>query len=481
MPNAPALHVENLSVRYSGEENLVLDRVSLSLEPGHFYLLSGPSGGGKSTLLAALNGSLHVGEAGEFSGSLSIQGTAAAPSTAERAHQIGSVLQDANAQILFPYVEDELAFPLENLGLSPETMAERVPAVAAAQKLDLRAPSVKLSGGQKQRLTAAATLAMGQKILLLDEPLASLDAQGAELLLKQLQQLVRDEAYSVLFIEHRIDWVLPYADRFFWLDQGQIQSFDTAEAFECFFNREVLAALSQPEPLPPARQHAAGGIGAPGQMSAQKIADQAEQPLLALEGVSFKAGGKSILNDIHFRLYEGERYVIHGENGAGKSTFLMLLAGLLKPSQGRRYCHFKARQERSAVGLVMQDPSYQLFLPTVEDELRFQSKDPAVLDRLIEIFEFQPLLKRHPHSLSEGQKRRLGFAVILSMLPEVLLLDEPTVGQDYRSLQKLLAALSELYRERPLTLLTLTHDERCGQFFGDNCLLIEDGQLKHKC
>lgn len=442
-----ALEAAGLSVRYEASGPPVLDQVSLALAPGRFYLLSGPSGGGKSTLLAALNGTLSLSENGLFTGEIKIKGQPAAQAAAERALSVGSVLQDANSQIIFPAVEDELAFPLENLQFTAEKIGRRIRRAAEVMKLRPEAATDKLSGGQKQRLITAATLGMGQKILLFDEPLASLDAAGAELLLKHLSKLVRDEDYTVLFVEHRIDWVLPYADAFFWLENGKLQSFPDAAAFEAFFSQNIREKLRTPRPLPPA-------------------AAAAERTLIALEDVSFKAGGRVILEQLNFRLHAGDRYVILGENGAGKSTFLLLLSGLLKPSSGRRRSVYKRRESFRKIGFVMQDPGYQLFLPTVGQELAFQSADPAVTARLIEIFRFEELLARHPHSLSEGQKRRLGFAVILSMLPEVLFLDEPTVGQDYFSLQAMLEALSEIYAKRPLTLLTLTHDSRCGAFFG---------------
>lgn len=458
----PALSARHLRVRYTENGPFVLNDVSLTLQPGHFYLLSGPSGGGKTTLLSALNGTLAIRPGGLFEGEILIGGRPAEGEAALRALSVGSVLQDADSQIVFARVEDELAFPLENLCLSQEAMHRRIPRVARTLKLDLQAPTAKLSGGQKQRLTTAATLGMGQRILLFDEPLASLDREGADLLLHHLARLVREEQVTVLFIEHRIDWVLPFADRFLWLDEGSLKEFSDAASFEQFFSANVSAKLRAPRPLPPPPEAHQPG----------------RRPLISLEDVSFCAGGRSILKDIDFDLYEGDRLVIHGDNGAGKTTLLHLLAGLTKPTRGRVRFVWNKRERRRRLGLVMQDPSYQLFLPTVREELSFQAADPALVDRLIEIFEFEDILDRHPHSLSAGQKRRLGFAAILSMLPEVLLLDEPTVGQDYLSLNRLLSALSEVYEKRPLTLLTLTHDTRCGTFFGDKVLTIEGGQLK---
>lgn len=449
------LSCRDLCVRYAADGPLVLDHVSLTLEAGHFYLLSGPSGGGKSTLLAALNGTLAVNDGGLLSGEIVINGEAASPEAALRAKHVGSVLQDPNNQIVFAEVEDELAFPLENLSLPRGDMRQRVPAAAAAMKLRLAAPTDKLSGGQKQRLITAATLGMGQKILLFDEPLASLDEPGARLLLTHLSRLAKEEDCAVLFIEHRIDWVLPYADRFLWMENAGLQTFPDSGAFEAFFDENIRQKLGAPLALPPASA-------------------SSDSPLIRMEHVTCRAGDHTILEDVNFSLFPGDRYVIRGENGAGKTTFLHLLSGLLKPTRGRVVYGFPKRERFRKIGLVMQNPSYQLFLPTVEQELNFQAADPKVVARLIDIFNFGPLLERHPHSLSEGQKRRLGFAAILSMLPEILFLDEPTVGQDYLSLSGMLEALSEIYRERPLTLLTLTHDTRCGAFFGDRILEIKD-------
>lgn len=454
----PSVLLQNLTVRYREEEEPVLRDISLSLSEGCFYLLSGPSGGGKSTLLHALAGTLTVPE-GCMEGKILLNGEEANPDAALRAFTVGSVLQDPDTQIIFRHVEDELSFVLENICLPPEDMKERILSSARAVSLDPSWCTETLSGGEKQRLVTACTLAMKQKILLFDEPLASLDEKGATKLLTLLRRLTREEGYTVLFIEHRIDWVLPYADRFFWLDEGKIQAFDTPSAFHQFFEEAVLRMITTPPPI-------------------STRSAECGKALITLENASYAVKKREILKDISFTLREGDCCIVHGENGAGKTTFLKLLTGLIDPTDGRRSSVYTKKERFRHIGFIMQNPSYQLFLPTVEEEIYFQAESKALAEELLTFFGFDSMRKAHPHSLSEGQKRRLGFAAILSFRPEVLLMDEPTVGQDYASMNKMLEALTVFYKDRPLTLITLTHDSRCASFFGDKILHLSKGRLE---
>lgn len=441
-----------------------MDGVSLDLEPGHFYLLSGPSGGGKSTLLGLLNGTLiQEGEDQQenFRGTLCLGGEALVQQASKRARRIGSVLQNADLQILFPQVEDELAFALENLALPQETLHKRVPEMASALALSLDHRTEVMSGGEKQRLLTHATLGMGQRLVLLDEPLASLDRPRAQALLTQLKDWVTQYGYTVVFVEHRIDWVLPYADRFFWLEGGAVQSFDEGEAFSNFLNERIQAQLGA-HSLQTLNQSALSG-----------------RPCVELYsvGLQFKGAQTPIFEDLSWKIEPGSRTVLLGENGAGKTTLLHLLAGLIRPTSGEVIYPWKRRERFRHLGLVMQDPGYQLFLSTVREELALQGNDPKWVSDLIELFHLESLLDRHPQSLSEGQKRRLGFAAILSMEPELLLLDEPTVGQDLVSLRAMLQALTVYLQRKPAALVTLTHDTRCGHFFGEQIRILDQGRL----
>lgn len=447
-----ALEVRGLEARYAGAEAPCLQAVDFTLRAGDFALLSGRSGCGKSSLIKALSGLLD--EEG-VRGEIRVAGRALRGLRASaRARHIGTVLQNADEQLIFARVEDELAFPLENLCTPPQTTAARVAGAARAVALEPDQETAKLSGGQKQRLTVAATLAMGQRVLLLDEPLANLDRAAALRLLEQLSALCRARGYSVLLVEHRVDLVLPFATRFFSMRKGRLRESGSRAAFE-----EELAADSGAA-LTGLRSEAGAGAA-----------------VFEARDLRYAAGGREILRGVNCRLEEGGKYLLLGENGCGKSTFLALLAGLLKPSSGRVTSPFPRKKRLAHVGVVLQNPNYQLFMPSVERELAYQAKSPAFLAQLIELFHLEKLLKRHPLSLSEGQKRRLGVACILSMQPDVLFLDEPSVGQDLLNMEMMLRAIEALAARQRLTTLTISHDMRCERYLGDRVLHMAEGRL----
>ncbi|MCD8086947.1 MAG: ATP-binding cassette domain-containing protein [Clostridiales bacterium] len=456
-----AVALQDVCFSYDGQ-NQVLKHISFTAERGEITLLAGPSGCGKSTLLAILSGIIPNITPGTLTGEVFIDGASIlGRGTDEICRQVGIVLQNPEAQIVHKRVEDEIAFGLENLGLAEDRIARQIETVCKLMNLNTGWQTRTLSGGQKQRLVTASTLAMGQKILVLDEPLANLDQTGG----RELMELLRDLAghgYAVIVVEHRLDLVLPYADVLWAMESGTVHRVTEAGAYLHTQTRKI------GDTLPPFT---------PG------------DDLFTLEHISYRAGDRDILRDVTFSVPKCARMVILGENGCGKTTLLRLIARLNRPTGGKLTQHLEPGFDRrskpdrawfQAVGVVYQNPNYQLFMPTVRQEVAFGAVSQDYADEILEQFSIAHLADRHPQSLSEGQKRRVSIAAIAATKPKVLLLDEPTVGQDYRGLKEQVELLNELHRQSGCTMLTVTHDVRCAEALCDRAVLIADGVVQRQ-
>lgn len=453
-PGEPAISIQGLHVRYpsGGSGRWVLEDVDLRIAPGEFVVISGFSGVGKSTLLAAINGVAGKVLEAQIEGSIRVQGQDVEQmSIGQISQRVGTVLQDADAQIFNLQVDDEVAFGPENLGLDRATIAGRVEAYCDLMGL---APSQRvetLSGGQKQRLVIASVLAMEQEILLLDEPLANLDDACAARLLAALRDATR-QGKTVIMVEHRLDVVLPYATRLLWLEDGGIaQDLDRTQAAASYLS------LFQ------------------GRRNGARPSDEV---LFRLSDLQIGYDRTPVLTGLDLALHQGEQAVILGQNGAGKTMLLRALAGLVRPQSGRLWRAPALRDHPfRRVGYVYQNPNYQLFMDSVYKEIDFQSDSTENTHDFIDLFGIEHLRERHPLGLSEGQKRLVTIAAIAAMRPQVLLLDEPTVGQDYHGLGRVIAALDEMRRRYGTALVVATHDFRCADALGARVLWLEDGTV----
>lgn len=452
-----AIECVDYSFRYASEAEPVLQDCSFSLHYGEFMLLSGISGEGKSTLLSAINGAIPNFISGEQHGDIFVEGKSVrGKKMAELARSVGSVLQNAEHQIIHAKVEDEIAFGCENMQVPPDQIKQRIKDACLMMQLEPGWPTRTLSGGQKQRLITASILAMGQKILVFDEPLANIDLTGSHILLQALKKLAR-QGYAILFIEHRLDVVIPYADTLAWLENGSIRMIDNKSSLL----RKNLNIIDD--------------TGA---------ASISSEPCFEVSGLSYQAAGREIIRDISLTIRKGERLVILGENGSGKTTLIRLLARLEKPHSGTIKQNILPGRQRTAspawfrqVGYVYQNPNYQLFMAQVADEINYQSSSMENTMQYLDAYALKELADVHPHALSEGQKRRIGIAAIQAGQPSVLILDEPTVGQDYSNLKNLVETINYDHKRRNTTMITVTHDYRCAAALADQVIWLQNGRI----
>lgn len=451
-----AIRLKEVSFKYDGAKENVLENINLTVEYGETVLLSGISGEGKSTLLSIINGVIPFVNSGEFSGSVEIDGKDFTKlKISERSKLIGTVLQNADEQIIYDLVNEEIAFGCENLNITSEEINRRVERFTTLMQIEKNAKTKTLSGGQKQRLITASTLAMEQKIIILDEPLANLDTHTAHILLKALRNLA-NSGYAVLIVEHRLDVVKNYIDKVMRIENKQL-----------FTSTDINDLNSGIKTIP----HADGSL--PGEV------------LIKGKKLFFAAGDRNIIDGLDIEIRAGERIVLLGENGCGKTTLMRMLARLNKPNGGalsQTITKSKKANNKwfSKVGYVYQNPTYQLFMPTLLSEISFKAKSEEIAREMINAFGLSGLEQRHPQSLSKGQKRRASIAAVCASEPTVLFLDEPTVGQDYENLCKTVETVNKINKNLGTAIVTVTHDKRCAGALADRVLIMENGKISRQ-
>ena len=453
--------------RHAGRKNAALSGVDLDIAPGERVLVLGPSGSGKSTLMGGLAGLLGGAEEGEASGTLTVDGLA----PAQARGRVGLLMQDPEAQVVLARVGDDVAFGMENLGVAREEIWPRVEESLSAVGLDvpLHHSTTELSGGQKQRLALASILAMGPGLLLLDEPTANLDPSGVAEVRAAVEAVVERTGATMVVVEHRVDVWAPLVDRVIVVADGAIAADGPLD--------EVLA--QQGDAL---RER---GIWLPGDDVAAEVGPAPEvapasseaTPIARVAGLSIGYDKAApVRSGIDLTIERGVSTCIVGANGAGKSTFALTLAGLLAPIAGTVEVQtsdgvagdpheWSSKQLLGRMSMVFQEPEYQFLASTVAEELAIGPRAVGMSEE-----EIAPLVEEHmdalgltrlaranPMTLSGGEKRRLSVATALISAPELLILDEPTFGQD-RGTWLGLVRLLRAALERGVTLVSITHD-----------------------
>lgn len=464
-PGTPALlEARAWGWRYATRHAWAAREVSLRIEPGERVLLLGASGSGKSTFLHALAGVLGGADEGEQEGMLLVDG---APSTDVRG-RAGLVLQDPDSQAVLARVGDDVAFGCENLGVPRDEIWERVRGALDAVGLEvpLDRSTAALSGGQKQRLALAGILAMRPGAILLDEPTANLDPEGVAEVRDAVGRALDATGATLVVIEHRTEVWLPLVDRVIVLGAGGVIA-DGAPT-------DVLAARGP--------ELAAAGVWVPGippEMPPPPAAAPGEVVLRARDLAVARQKGKPVAGPLDVEVRAGEVLGIVGPNGAGKSTLGLTLAGLLRPEAGRVEASASLAQEvkgdpiawssralLTRIGTVFQDPDHQLLATTVRRELEIgptalgldAAETAARVDELLERLRLAHLAEANPFTLSGGEKRRLTVAAMLATRPRVIVLDEPTFGQDAVTWAQLVAIIARL-RDEGSAIVAISHDE----------------------
>ncbi len=522
------LVAEDVSFAYLGATAAALRHVNLAVAPGEVVLVTGLSGCGKSTLALALCGLIPARVHGELRGRVTFGGRPLSGLHPHEASQlVGMVFQNPNLQLINYTVQSEVAFGPENLALPQPEIAARVEWCLEVTGMAgmRRASTVTLSGGQKQRTAIAATLAMRPRILVLDEPLSDLDPVGAQEVLGTLRRLARDEGTGVVIIEHRVDEVAPWADRVVLMDGGRIvldqpprQAWaDQARwagigvgvpdvvrlahalpsAFPGLLPLSVEEAADQARDswLAPALAQAAAGreiaCGAQAGNGGTRPSFSAGPPVLSWDHVSVDFDANRAVDDVTLQVREGEWVALIGANGSGKSTLTSLTVGITKPTAGQ-VCFRgqpvrpgKVFEHAAQVALLLQAADEMLFEETVIRELRFGSRfralppDPVLnVEEAIDFFGFRGLEKMSPWELSQGGRQRLALGALLVGAPGVLVLDEPTTGQDAQRMQAFLLLLEAVRARTGLTVLTVTHDIRGLASRAGRIVLLGDGRVQ---
>lgn len=483
-----SLRWEEVGVAYDAEradaDEAVRD-VDLEVDEGEVVLLVGPSGSGKSTLLRTANGLVPHSSGGRFRGEVTVFGRSTRTHRPrDLADVVGFVHQDPEAQFVVDRVEHDVAFALENLGMDETSMRRRVEEVLDAlgiAHLRGRSPAT-LSGGERQRAAVAGALAAAPSALVLDEPTAMLDPQGADDVMAALARLNADLGTTVLLTEHRLERAGPLADVAVRLEQGEVVDRGAPPAVVADYpGAPTVTHLGRVlgwDPLPlTVRQARAAAKGAPALPAAPRRTASTPVPgdaLLAVEGVRVSLGGRPVLASVDVQVRAGEVLVVLGRNGSGKTTLLRTLGGLQEPDRGRRIAP-------RTVGLVPQDPSGLLGAATVRAELEQtlhlrRMEDHGAVERWLARLAIDHLADRHPRSLSSGERQRVAVAAIAVAEPDVLLLDEPTRGIDAPSADALERALHEMAAEGRAAVLA-THDVELAARCATRAMVLAEGDV----
>ncbi len=531
------IEIENLHFTYPSRSTPTLCGIDADVDPASFILLTGPTGCGKSTLLRTLNGLIPHASGGKLSGSVRINGASVASQPiAVTCQQVGLLFQNPEDQLFCIIVEDEIAFGLENQGFPSHEIDRRIDTALAQVGLtgfrNRRIDS--FSSGQKQRVALACVCAMQPQILLLDEPTSYLDPQATHDILDIICNLNRKLGITVIIAAHQVNEVAPLCGRVWLMNNGELVSdLPIDEAFSDL-ERYSQLGVQVPELAQAAAQlgyaerpltldHAEQlfidsaqnsqppqfyGTEAPevpftpnpssGEIDAASILTPAtptnSDPILAdVQKLSFRypQTDVDVLKNISFQIKRGEVVAIMGANGSGKTTLLLHLIGLLRPSVGQ-VCIKEKDTRRSKwrhlvgqVGIVFQNPDLLLQAATVSEEVAFGPKNLRLsrqqvedrLEEILPIFDLETLQMEAPYALSRGQRQRTAVAASFSLYPDLLLLDEPTTGQDYYHLQQLMGMLQDRVQTQDKTVIFCTHDVHLTLEYASRILLLHRGEL----
>lgn len=511
----PIIEFKNFSFKYRTQVEPTLRDINLKIYPGEKVLIIGPSGSGKSTLASLVNGLVPFSYTGDIEGEYYIKGQNPKDlGIFGLSKFVGTVLQDTDGQFIGLTVAEDIAFSLENDCISPEEMYKKVDEVAELVDIKdlLKASPLALSGGQKQRVSMAGVMVDDVDILLFDEPLANLDPATGKRAIALIDDIKKTKDKTILIIEHRLeDALYRDVDRIILIGDGTVVADMSPADLLC---SDVLKEHGIREPLYiTALKHAGCELKADKSVAHIDTLDvssykdkvkswfestdiekevREEKELLKIEGLSFSYDeSKKILDDINLTVHQGEMMAIVGKNGAGKTTLSNLICGFLTPNEGtislngQDMAQLSIKERGEHIGVVMQNPNQMISKAMIFDEVALGLQvrgvpEDEIKERVNETLKICGLyqFRNWPVSaLSFGQKKRVTIASILVMNPEIIILDEPTAGQDYHHYTEIMEFLKTIHELKGITIIMITHDMHLMLEYTDRAVVIADGQM----
>lgn len=516
------IDIRNLSYTYPNMSEPALRDINLHVNDGEFVLVLGPSGCGKSTLILCLNGLVPKVTGGNLKGDIMANGRdVLSCKVHQMALDVGIVFQNPDTQLFALTVEKDIVFGPENLGMPKEEILKRLKRAMHIVGMEHARNRFifTLSGGEKQRVAIAGTLAMEPRIMALDEPTSDLDPAGTDEVLSLIRRLNQEKDMTIVLIEHKIDEVVHLADRVVVMDQGEIIMDDVpAKIFDHGHDRmksigvclpqlsEIAYTIkndfSNSEKDSPAFSSYETILARLGHLLRNGHADFArfktvhtppiaQKPMVVIKNLCHVFDdGRIGLDDINLVIPERDFVALIGHNGAGKTTLASHLIGLLRPKtgtiliDGRDISGMSVAALAQKVGYLFQNPDNQIFTDSVIQELDFGLKNIGLDDSIIKqrveaalaMMELTEFRNRHPHSLSRGQRQRLAVASILAMEPDIIVLDEPTTGQDWGHVNRFLRQIRHL-NELGKTVILITHDMNLVAGYARRTVVMEKGRI----
>ena len=508
----PVIEFVDFSFKYRAQAKSTLNNINLTIYEGENVLIVGQSGSGKSTISNAINGLIPFKYNGDISGSLKINGKETKElSIFELSNMVGTVLQDPDGQFIGLTVGEDIAFKLENDCVEQEKMKEIVKEAAKIVDIDSRLDSSphRLSGGQKQRVSLAGVMVSDANILLFDEPLASLDPATGKTAIELIDKIKDTSNKTVIIVEHRLEEVLYCdVDRIIVVEDGRIIEDASPNQLLC---SNILKETGIREPLYITALKYAGCEIKPElkpehiysldidkcknnlnewfESTKEEETKGKNEIILELKNIKFKYNNKKdTLNDVSFKIHKGEMVSIIGRNGAGKSTISKLICGFYPPScgeilfKGRNIAKDTIKERAEKIGMVMQNPNQMISKTMIFEEVALGLKVRGVPEEKIKERVFETLkicglyeMRNWPISaLSFGQKKRVTIASILVINPEVILLDEPTAGQDFKHYTEIMEFLCELNKQG-VTIIMITHDMHLMLEYTNRAIVLSEG------